>query len=97
MRSKMASRLLRWIGWGTLKRALNEKCGFSDFTHHDLRRTFATRLAEMGVAPHVIERLLNHVTGTLSPIARIYNRANYEKECRAAMELWETHLTKILR
>ena len=84
-------------GWGNYKRALNENCGFSDFTHHDLRRTFATRLAEMGVAPHVIERLLNHVTGSLSPIARIYNRASYEKECRDAIGLWEAHLTKILR
>jgi integrase len=27
---------------------------------HDLRRTFSTRLNGMGVAPHVVERMLNH-------------------------------------
>ena len=46
---------------------------------HNVRRaigrTFATKMAQLGAAPHVIERILNHVTGTLSPIGLIYNRA----------------------
>ena len=62
------------------------------WTLHDLRRTFATNLAELGVAPHVIERILNHVTGSISPLARIYNRATYQKEMRDALELYERHL-----
>lgn len=66
------------------------------FTLHDLRRTFATRLAELGVAPHVIERLLNHITGTLSPIALVYNRAKYMVEMRDAVDLWERHLQNLL-
>jgi integrase len=48
-----------------LVRVIEEVCQYVDWTLHDLRRTFATRLAELGVAPHVIERLLNHVTGTV--------------------------------
>jgi Phage integrase family len=56
---------------------LDALSGIADWTLHDLRRTFATRLAEMGVAPHVIERMLNHITGTLSPLALVYNKAKY--------------------
>ena len=82
--------------FGPLKEQLDERCGFSNWTHHDLRRTFATRLAEMGIAPHIIERLLNHVSGQISGIAAIYNRAKYVDERREAMHAWERHLTKLL-
>lgn len=43
---------------------------------HDLRRTFVTHLAELGVAPHVIELTVNHVSGSRSGIAGVYNRLN---------------------
>jgi Phage integrase family len=43
-------------GWSKSKAALDKLCGVTVWTLHDLRRTFATRLAEMGVAPHIIER-----------------------------------------
>jgi integrase len=59
---------------------------------HHIRRTFATRLAEFGVASHVIERLLNHVTGSLSLISLVYNRAKYFEEMRAVIDLWEEYL-----
>ena len=70
-------------------------CGVEDFTLHDLRRTYSTGLARLGTAPQTIEALLNHVTGTLSPIARIYNRHSYLPEARAAIALWEAHLAKL--
>jgi len=70
--------------------------GVTNWTLHDLRRTFATRLAEMGTPPHVIERLLNHVTGQISGVAAIYNRASYQDEMRAALAKWEERLSVIL-
>ena len=82
-------------GWGKSKAALDRKSKVTDWTLHDLRRTFATKLAQLGVPPHVIERILNHVTGTLSPIALVYNRANYLSEMRAAIALYENHLTAL--
>jgi integrase len=85
-----------FTNWSNAKAALDKASGITGFTLHDLRRTFATRLAELGVAPHVIERLLNHVTGTLSPIARVYNKARYLEEMRAAIEKWEAQLQKIV-
>jgi integrase len=83
-------------GWSKSKIALDKASGVTDWTLHDLRRTFATRLAEMGVAPHIIERLLNHVSGQISGVSAIYNRATFMPEMRAAVGLWEKRLTAIL-
>jgi hypothetical protein len=68
------------------------------WTLHDLRCTFATRLAEMKVAPHIVERLLNHKLGSIgnktdgmvSAVAEVYNRAAYSIETREAVGLWES-------
>jgi integrase len=79
-------------GWSKSKGALDKLSGVTGWTLHDCRRTFATRLAELAVAPHVIERLLNHATGTVSGVAAVYNRASYMAEMRAAIELWERYL-----
>ena len=46
-------------------------------THHDLRRTAATRMADIGVPPHIIEAVLNHVSGHKGGVAGIYNRSVY--------------------
>ena len=50
------------------RRISTERCGFSDWTVHDLRRTFASGLAAIGVQLPVIERLLNHVSGSFGGI-----------------------------
>jgi integrase len=68
---------------------------------HDLRRTFATRLAQMKVAAHVVERLLNHKLGSIGNntggiVSEVYNRAAYLPEMREAIGLWEKHLTALL-
>ena len=52
---------------------------------HDLRRTAATRMADLGVQPHVIEAVLNHVSGHKGGIAGIYNRAQYTAERARAL------------
>jgi integrase len=66
------------------------------WTPHDLRRTAATRMAELGVQPHVIEAVLNHVSGHKSGVAGIYNRATYDKEKREALNLWAAHLMAVI-
>jgi integrase len=81
-------------GFGVSKIAL-DKCGVKNFTHHDLRRTFATNLAALGTPIHVTEKLLNHVSGTVSGVAAIYNRHAYLDEMRAAIVSWEKRLVKI--
>lgn len=55
---------------------------------HDIRRTVASGMAEIGIAPHVIEKVLNHSTGQISGVAAVYNRYAYTEEKRAALETW---------
>jgi integrase len=62
---------------------------------HDLRRTFATRLCDLGVAPHVVEQMLNHVSGHRGGIAGVYNRSQYERDVRTALSLWCDHIHAI--
>ena len=82
--------------WGKGKKLLDQQCGVEGWTIHDLRRTFATNLAALTVQPHVVERLLNHSTGTISGIAAIYNRFDYMDEMRAALSQWEDKLEQLL-
>jgi integrase len=84
-------------GWSKSKTALDKLSGVTNWTLHDIRRTVATRMAEMGVAPHVIERILNHASGQISGVALVYNRARYIDEMRGALDLWESRLASLLR
>jgi integrase len=83
-------------GFSESKKNIDKLLNIQRWTLHDLRRTFATNLAQLGVAPHIIERLINHVTGTISGVAAIYNRANYLPEMRVAVDLWEQRLQALL-
>ena len=62
------------------------------WTLHDLRRSFASGLQRLGVAPHIVELALNHRSGTFSGVAGIYQRHRYAKEVREAFELWSRHI-----
>lgn len=79
-------------GFSRCKRRLDKKADVHGWTVHDLRRTAATAMAEMGTPPHVVERILNHTSGTMTPIARVYNRHAYEAEMREALERWAASL-----
>ena len=50
-------------------------------------------MAELGVPPHVIEAMVNHVSGHKGGVAGIYNRAAYMPERKAALELWADHVS----
>jgi integrase len=83
-------------GWLYCKRELDLACPLPHWTLHDLRRTFATNMAALRVAPHVTERLLNHSSGIISGIAAIYNRFQYMDEMREAVQAWENRLKQII-
>jgi integrase len=63
---------------------------------HDLRRTAASGMARLGIAPHVVEAVLNHKTGTISAIAAIYNRYDLAVEKRAALEAWASYVERLV-
>jgi integrase len=91
-----------YSGWSKSKDALDEACGVTDWTLHDLRRTGATRLADpvddggLGVQPHIIEAIMNHVSGHKAGVAGIYNRRTYAAEKRDALNRWAAHLLMLV-
>ncbi len=80
-------------GWGKSKAQIDAKLENVDpFTLHDLRRTFATIHAKIGTPIHVTEKLLNHVSGTISGVAAVYNRHSYLDEMRDAIDQYDGYL-----
>src|ERR1700730_54630 len=63
-----------------------------DWRLHDLRRTFATGMAGLGVALPVVERLLNHISGSFGGVAGIYQRFAFADEKADALDRWARHL-----
>ncbi len=68
-----------------------------DWILHDLRRTAATGMARLNVPPHVVDKILNHVSGAIRGVAAIYNRYGYEDERKAALEAWGCCVESLVR
>jgi integrase len=58
------------------------------WTFHDLRRTTASGMARLGIALPVIEKLLNHTSGSFAGIVGVYQRHSFADEKRSALEAW---------
>lgn len=83
-------------GFTKMRKRLSERSNTSGWRLHDLRRTAASGMARATVAPHVIEKILNHVSGTLSGVAAIYNRYGYNTEKADALEKWGERLSSFV-
>jgi integrase len=70
--------------------------GVPAWTLHDLRRTAATGMARLNIAPHVVDRILNHVSGTIRGVAAVYNRHAYLEERKAALEAWGRYVENLV-
>jgi integrase len=82
--------------WGRSKARLDRDSAVSSFTHHDIRRTWATVCAEqLAIDPHIIESALAHVIGTR--VSRTYNRARYLEPIRKAIVAFEEWLYTLLQ
>jgi len=53
-------------------------------------------MAEIGIQPHIIEAVLNHVSGHKGGVAGIYNRATYEAEKATALTRWADHVAAVI-
>ena len=74
-----------------------EAVGLSDFRVHDLRRTAATCMAELGVSPHTISLVLNHVSArTATVTGEVYVQYSYDREKREALDLWGARLEQLV-
>jgi integrase len=95
-------------GWSKIKRRLDTAmlalaraergphAVVGEWRLHDLRRTSATGMAELGIPPHIIEVVLNHISGHKAGVAGIYNRAEHSAERKAALELWAAHVKALV-
>jgi integrase len=87
-------------GWSHAKDLLDQRLaatGIPSWTLHDLRRTLSTRMHDdLGTSPHIVEAILNHVSGHKAGVAGTYNYARYIKEKTAALTRWADHLLAIV-
>jgi integrase len=89
-------------GWSRCKERLDERIAkengkpLPDWRIHDIRRTVATGMAALEVQPHIVECVLNHVSGFRAGVSGIYNRNPYEPEKRRALDLWAEHVMALV-
>jgi len=83
-------------GFGQSKARSDRRSGLEDWRIHDLRRTTVTFMAEIGIQPHVIEAVVNHISGHKAGVAGVYNKAEYLPEKREAMSRWADHIDSIV-
>ena len=84
-------------GWSKSKEALDASITLPDWRLHDLRRTVSTRMHdELRVPPHIVEAVLNHISGHRGGVAGVYNRAAYAKEKAVALARWAERLGAIV-
>jgi len=64
-----------------------------DWRLHDFRRTGVTVLAGLGTPPHVADRILNHIEGTIRGVAAVYQRQEFLQQREAALRAWAAFVT----
>ncbi len=84
-------------GFSKCKASFDQDLEVEQYTLHDLRRTFSSNMAKLGTPIHVTERILNHVSGTISGVAAVYNRHAYMEEMHDAFVQYEQHLSEVLK
>lgn len=71
--------------------------GLDHFRVHDLRRTVATGMASLGVYPHTISLVLDHISATKGTVTgAVYVKYSFDREKRVALELWAAHLSTMV-
>ena len=76
-----------------LKRRLDEKSGITDWRIHDLRRTAASSLQDLGIRHEIIEAILNHA---VPGVGGVYLRSELEKQKAEALATWAVALARIV-
>jgi integrase len=84
--------------WGKVKHRISAKAGIpaEAWRLHDLRRTCASGMQKLGVQVPVIERALNHVSGTFRGVVGIYQQHDYADEIRIALQKWANRVEEVV-
>jgi integrase len=78
------------------KRKLDELSKVTGWRLHDLRRTCVSGMARLEIAPHIADKILNHQSGTISGVAAVYQRHEFLRERKIALERWGAHVAKTI-
>jgi integrase len=79
-----------------IKQSGNPEAAIAPWILHDLRRTATTGMAKLGIAPHVVDKILNHSAGTIRGVAAVYNRFSYLPEREAALGKWGAQIATLM-
>ena len=87
----------RWTSWSNARVCLDQRLPeMPSWRLHDLRRTAATIMADrLDLLPHIIEAVLNHVSGSRAGVAGVYVRAKYQDQMRAALQTWGDYIDRL--
>jgi integrase len=90
--------LVGFASWSGGKGDLDRRLGdtVKAWRIHDLRRSAATKMADIGIEPHVIEAALNHFSGHRRGVAGVYNRSTYADAVAAALLRWSEHVLALV-
>jgi integrase len=83
-------------GFASPKRLIGELAGLSGWRLHDLRRTVASGMARLGINLPVIERVLNHTSGSFAGIVGVYQRHEFADEKRQALQQWADYVEQLV-
>jgi len=85
-----------FTSWARAKANLDSRLdGMAPWTLHDIRRSAITHMGELGVLPHILETIANHVSGHRAGVAGIYNRARYQDDMRTALQRWGDYVDSL--
>lgn len=79
-------------GYSKAKKAFDELMTIPAWRFHDLRRTMVSGMARIGVELPVIERCVNHISGSFKGIVGVYQKHDYAREKAAAFDAWARHV-----
>ena len=83
-------------GFSKSKKRLDELSGVSEWRLHDIRRTVTSGMAQLGIRPHIADKILNHQSGTISGVAAVYQRHKFLKERKTALNAWGNYVQSLL-
>ena len=86
------------IGWDKSKKRISKKAGIAEASWrlHDLRRSCASGMQRLGIPVAVVEKALNHKSGTFRGIVGVYQQHDYQHEIADALQQWADHVDAIV-
>jgi integrase len=86
-----------FTSWGIAKKSMDRRLADARVWRlHDIRRTVATGMADLGIEPHYIEAALNNFGGHRAGVAGVYNRSNYERAVKSALTRWNEYVLALV-